>query len=137
MVIPRGRVSMNITTGSVTLSGDFSPDGFYADLPILMDTGIDNMILWVNADFAPPNLASESAFPAGISGNLSAPPADLEDEPALQYSFVTGDTSQAMAPSQVEWRVGNGINTGRNVLASADYLYGVVGGRIGFRVPPA
>jgi hypothetical protein len=93
MVIPRGRVSMNITTGSVTLSGDFSPDGFYADLPILMDTGIDNMILWVNADFAPPNLASESAFPAGISVNISAPPADLEDEPALQYSFVTGDTS--------------------------------------------
>jgi len=55
----------------------------------------------------------------------------------LQYSFVTGDTSQAMAPSQVEWRVGNGINTGRDVLASADYLYDVAGGLIGFRVPSA
>ena len=123
--------------GSVTLSGDFSPDGFYADLPILMDTGIDKMILWVNADFAPPNLTRKSAFPAGISVNISAPPADLQDESALQYSFVTGGASQPMAPSQVEWRVGNGINTGRNVLASADYLYDAAGGRIGFRVAPA
>lgn len=123
--------------GSVTLSGDFSPDGFYVDLPILMDTGIENMILWLNADSAPPNLASESAFPAGISVNVSAPPAGLEDEPALQYSFVTGYSSQAMAPSQVEWRVGNGINTRRNVLAGADYLYDAAAGRIGFRFSPA
>jgi hypothetical protein len=120
--------------GRVTLSGDFSPEGFSADLPILMDTGIDDMILWVNADFAPPNLASASPFPAGISVNISAPPANLEGEWALQYAFVTGDTSQPMAPSKVEWRVGNGINTGRNVLASAAYLYDVAGGRIGFRV---
>jgi len=40
-----------------------------------------------------------------------------------------------MAPVQVEWRDGNGINTGRNVLAGADYLYDAAGGRIGFRVP--
>jgi hypothetical protein len=40
-----------------------------------------------------------------------------------------------MAPSHVEWRVGNGINTGRNVLAGADYLYDATLGRIGFRVP--
>jgi hypothetical protein len=33
----------------------FQPDGFYADLPILMDTGINNMILWVGADDARPN----------------------------------------------------------------------------------
>ncbi len=123
--------------GSVTLSGDFSPSGFYADLPILIDTGIEEMILWVNAGFTPPNLAGESAFPAGISVNISAPPVDLEGTPALQYSFVTGDTSQAIAPSHVEWRIGNGINTGRNVLAGADYLYDAAGGRIGFRVPPA
>ena len=123
--------------GSVTLSGDYSPDGFYADLPILMDTGIDKMILWVNADFAPPNLASKSAFPAGISVNISAPPADLEDQPALQYSIVTGNTSPSDGVSQVECRVGNGINTERNVLASADYLYDAAGGRIGFRIPPA
>lgn len=122
--------------GRVTLSGDFGPNGFDADLPILMDTGIDKMILWVKTNFAPPNLASKSPFPAGISVKISAPPADLADQPALQYSFVTGDPSQTMAPSQVEWRLGNGINTGRNVLAGADYLYDVAAGRIGFRVPP-
>jgi hypothetical protein len=49
---------------------------------------------------------------------------------------MTGDISQPMAPSQVEWRIGNGINTGRNVLAGADYLYDATVGRIGFRVPP-
>ena len=38
-----------------------------------------------------------------------------------------------MAPSHVEWRVGKGINTGRNVLAGADYLYDATLGRIGFR----
>jgi hypothetical protein len=54
-------------------------------------------------------------------------------EPALRYSFVTGDTSQPMAPSCVEWRLGKGINTGRNVLAGADYLYDAAGGHIGFR----
>jgi hypothetical protein len=42
-----------------------------------------------------------------------------------------------MAPTQVEWRIGNGINTGINVLAGADYLYDATGGRIGFRAPAA
>jgi hypothetical protein len=71
--------------------------------------------------------------------NISAPPADLGVEPALQYAFVTGDDpSQPMAPKHVEWRVANnGINNGRKVLAGADYLYDAAGGRIGFRVPPA
>jgi hypothetical protein len=123
--------------GSVALSGDFNPDGFYADLPILVDTGIDHMILWLGDDDAPPNLAPGTAFPAGVSVTLSAPPADLGDPPVLQYSFVTGDGSQPMAPSWVEWRDGNGINTGRNVLAGADYLYDAAGGRVGFRVPAA
>jgi hypothetical protein len=113
------------------------PGGFSIDLPVLMDTGIDQMLLWLNVNARPPALANYSRFPNGIAVSISVPPAYLEDEPALLFSFVTGDTSQAMAPSQVEWRVGYGINTGRNVLASADYLYDVAGGRIGFRVPPA
>jgi hypothetical protein len=122
--------------GSVGLSGDFSADGFSADLRILMDTGIAEMILWVSADKAPPNLAKGAAFPAGIAVNVSAPAADSGIAPAVQYSFVTGDASQAMAPAQVEWRIGDGINTGRNVLAGADYLFDAAGGNIGFRVPP-
>jgi hypothetical protein len=121
--------------GSVELSGDFSPEGFSADLPILVDTGIKDMILWVSADHAPPNLVKKAFFPAGISVSISAPPEDLGAAAALHYEFVTGEAGQPMAPSHVEWRVGNGINTGRNVLAGADYLYDATLGRIGFRVP--
>jgi hypothetical protein len=123
--------------GSLSLTGDFSAGGFSADLPFLLDTGLNDMTLWISADQAPPNLPRDSAFPAGIAAIVSAPPADQVAELALQYSFVTGDTSQPMAPSQVAWRIGNGINTGRNVLAGADYLYNATAGRIGFRVPPA
>ena len=122
--------------GSVALSAPFSPNGFAVNLPILVDTGIKAMILWVGAGSAPPELASGSSVPDGVKVSLSAPPADPGLEPALQYGFVTGDASQPMAPSQVEWRMGHGINTGRNVLAGADYLYDATAGRIGFRVPP-
>ena len=122
--------------GSVALSAPFSPNGFTADLPILVDTGIKAMILWVGAGSAPPELTSGSSVPDGVKVSLSAPPADPGLEPALQYAFVTGEATQPMAPSQVEWRVGHGINTGRNVLAGADYLYDATAGRIGFRVPP-
>jgi len=121
--------------GSVGLSGDFSADGFRADLPILVDTGIGEMILWVSADDAPSNVASETAFPAGITVSVSAPPADSGSQAALQYSFVTGAASPPMAPTYVEWRIGNGINTGRNIVAGADYLYDAAAGLIGFRVP--
>lgn len=124
-------------SGSVSLSGDFSPDAYYADLPILMDTGISAMILWVSAGAAPLNLPGDIAFPSGVSVTISAPPVDMADEPSLEYSFVTGDGSEGFAPSQVEWRVGNGINTGRNVLAGADYVYDATAGRVGFRIPPA
>jgi hypothetical protein len=113
------------------------PDGFSVDLPVLMDTGIDEMLLWLHADDRPPTLANYSELPAGIEVSISVPPADQVGEPVLQYTFVTGDTSQPMAPSQVDWRDGTGINTGRNVLAGADYLYDSAGGRIGFRVPRA
>jgi len=102
-----------------------------------MDTGIDYMILWLGAEDDLPTWARDTAFPAGVSVSISAPPADVRDGQALQYAFVTGDTSQPMAPTQVKWRIGNGINTGINVLAGADYLYDATAGRIGFRVPPA
>jgi hypothetical protein len=120
---------------SVSLTGDFSADGFSTVLPLLVDTGIDKMILWLSAENAPPNLPSDSAFPGGNAITVSTPTADPNAQPALQYSFLTGDGSQPMAPSSVEWRVGNGINTGRNVLAGADYLYDAKMGQIGFRVP--
>lgn len=120
--------------GSIELETDDSDDTFSIDLPILIDTGIAEMILWLSADQAPLNLPKSRAFPAGITASISMSPADGVVEPALQYSFVTGVTGQSMAPSHLEWRVGNGINTGRNVLAGADYLYDSEAGRIGFRV---
>jgi len=122
--------------GSVSLTGDFSAGGFRVDLPLLMDTGIDEMILWLSAGHVPPNLASDAPFPAGISTVITAPPTGQAVTPVLQYSFVTGDASQPMAPTSVEWRIGNGINTGRNVLARTNYLYDAEAGRIGFRVLP-
>jgi hypothetical protein len=107
------------------------PGGFTADLPVLMDTGIDEMLLWLHVNDRPDALARFSEFPAGIEVSVTVPSAD----PALQYAFVTGDMSQPMAPSQVKWRDGYGINTGASVLAGADYLYDAAGGRIGFRTP--
>jgi hypothetical protein len=119
--------------GSVQLTGNSSPDHFSTDLPFLVDTGLPEMILWLSRNHAPLNLPGHEAFPSGIMARVSAPPANWPTDPALQYSFLTGDKSQPMAPSHVEWRVGHGINTGRMVLAGSDYLYDAMAGRIGFR----
>jgi hypothetical protein len=119
-------------SASVSLEGDFGPDVFSVDSTILMDTGITEMILWLSADHTP-NLPKHARFPPGVNVTVAAPPRDQEATPALQYSFVTGDTDRQMAPAWVEWRLGHGINTGRNVLAGADYLYDAAAGRIGFR----
>jgi hypothetical protein len=110
--------------GSLGLLEDFS-----VDLPVLIDTGLDEMLLWLDVAARPPALANYSQFPTGVPVTIAAPP-------ALQYSFVTGDASNPMAPSFVEWRNGKGINTGRNLLAGADYLYDAAAGLIGIRMPP-
>jgi hypothetical protein len=112
------------------------PGGFTVDLPVLMDTGIDEMLLWLDVDKRPPALANDIRFPDNIEVSIAVPPAERVTKPALQYAFITGDTSQPMAPVYVEWRNGHGINTGRNVLADADYLYDAARGRIGFRAHP-
>jgi hypothetical protein len=122
--------------GSYSLSGVITTQQIDGDLPILVDTGLGEMILWLGADDTKPDLSPGVAFPAGVSVSLSAPAADSGEGPALQYAFVTGDASH-MAPRQVTWRAGSGINTGRNVLAGADYLYDATAGRVGFRSPPA
>ena len=103
------------------------------DSTILMDTGIREMILWIHDATPPFELPSDKPFPAGITVTVSLPAADREAEPALDYTFLTGDKPQSMAPSHVEWRSGSGLNTGRNVLAGYDYLYDALAGRIGFR----
>jgi hypothetical protein len=114
-------------TGSLGL-----PDGFSADLPVLVDTGVGEMLLWLNAADRPSTLAGYSKFPAGVAVAITAP--SSSDAPALQYSFVTGDATDPAAPSAVEWRDGKGgINTGRHVLAASDYLYDAARGLIGFK----
>ena len=107
------------------------PDGFSADLPLLVDTGVGEMLLWLVAADRPSGLADDSELAAGVAVAITAPPSS--DAPALQYSFVTGDTSDPAGPSAVEWRDGKGINTGRHVLAVADYLYDAARGLVGFR----
>jgi hypothetical protein len=107
------------------------PGGFSVELPVLMDTGIDEVLLWLHVNDRPYTLAKYSRFPAGIEVSVAVPSTD----PVLKYAFVTGDMSQPMAPSQVTWRDSYGINTGVKVLAGADYLYDAAEGRIGFRVP--
>jgi hypothetical protein len=109
------------------------PGGFSTDLPLLIDTGIDEMLLWVDLADRPPALANYSQLPAGVAVTIAAPPSP--NAPILQYSFVTGEAGQAMAPSAVEWRDGNGINTGRHILVGVDYLYDAAHGLIGFRSP--
>ena len=110
------------------------PDGFNINLPILIDTGLDEMLLGLAIADRPPTLANDTQFPTGVPVAIAAPPSP--SEPVLQYSFVTGDASNPMAPSAVEWRDREGINTGRKVLAGADYLYNAAAGLVGFRIPP-
>jgi hypothetical protein len=107
------------------------PDGFSIELPVLIDTGVGEMLLWLGAADRPWALAGYSKFPAGVPITITAPPSS--DAPALQYSFMTGDASNPAAPSAVEWRNGKGINTGRHVLAASDYLYDAARGLIGFK----
>ena len=121
---------------SYNMSGVVIPTPIAGDLPFLVDTGITYMILWLDADDAPTLWQSGLALPAGVSINVSAPAADSGDAPALQYSFVTGEPGPPIAPTHVEWRIGNGLNTGVHALANDDYLYDATVGRIGFRTRP-
>jgi hypothetical protein len=107
------------------------PDDFRVDLPVLMDTGVGEMLLWLGVADRPPDSVGASELPAGVDVTITAPPSS--NTPALQYSFVTGDANDPAAPSAVEWRDGKGIKTGRHILASADYLYDAARGMIGFR----
>jgi hypothetical protein len=86
------------------------PNNFSVDLPLLVDTGVDAMLLWLSSADRPPGSANASEAPAGVAVTITAPAAP--NAPALQYSFVTGDATDPAAPSAVQWRNGTGINTG-------------------------
>ena len=113
-------------TGTLGIADDFS-----VDLPILMDTGIQEMLLFLPVPDRPASLAGVSTLPDGVALSISVQVPGGGH--ALAYQFVTGDISEAMAPTTVEWRDGHGINTGRNVLSGKDYLFDATIGQIGFR----
>jgi len=105
-----------------------------ADLTVLMDTGVPEMLLWLTAAQRPANWPD--VVPPGADVAVSLP-GDGGNAPALAYSFTTGAAEQPMAPSAVNLRKGKGgLNTGCRVLARYDYLYDADGGRIGFRAQP-
>jgi hypothetical protein len=116
---PQGKAVLSDSEGDMPLLDD---------RPFLMDTGISGMMLWLSEGTLdlPPN----EAFRSGIEVSIAIP----DDGSVLQYTFTTGEPSQPMVPSSVEWKIGNGINTGASVLAGYDYLYDSDQGRIGFRL---
>lgn len=109
------------------------PGGFDIRLPVLVDTGVDEMLIFVKPHDRPTGFANGSLLPAGTAVGVCVPPDGTVAQLALRYAFVTGAPDMPMAPSSVQWRDGHGLNTGRNVLAGFDYLFDATGGRIGFR----
>jgi hypothetical protein len=109
-------------------------ESFVINQPILMDTGISEMLLFLPEGTRPPDLTCYTALPPRIPVSVSIP--DRDGGQALAYAFVTGGDSEPMAPVSVEFRKGHGINTGRNVLAGADYFFDAEAGLMGFRKRP-
>jgi hypothetical protein len=103
--------------------------GMPVTLPFLMDTGIDEMILWLSDSSLAGGVLAGEPFPDDIEITVAVP----DGAPVFSYSFNTGD-AQPMTPSEVVWKSGNAVNTGANVLAGADYLYDYDLGKIGFRL---
>lgn len=63
-------------------------------------------------------------LPIFQQASLPTVPSVSDDAPsALKSSFTTGAPSQPMGPPMVEWRDGNGMSTGRHVIAGVNYLY--------------
>ena len=112
-----------------------TPFALAGDLPLLVDTGISHMILWLDAHGALPPLNSGAEFPTGISVRLSAPSTDSGDAPVLQYRSRRR-RQPAHGPDLRRIGPGTGINTGVHVLKTNDYLFDATAGRIGFRVRP-
>ncbi len=106
--------------------------------PLLPDTGIDYMMLTQSQDNeAPTPLNIGKQVPAKTEMTITVGPSEA---PVLQYTYSVGDGPPA--PKVVEWRGPVSppahINTGRYVLAKADYLYDAACGHAGFKVvPPA
>jgi hypothetical protein len=96
---------------------------------LLMDTGIDSAIVGLPESQRPPSIAT--SIPNGVSVQFAAP---TMPSPSMSYTFTTG-SGALPAPTSIRWAAGSQpfVNTGRNLIASYDYLYDGGGGRVGFR----
>lgn len=104
---------------------------------VLPDTGITYMMLTqASRNQAPTTLKDTRTMP------MTVPPrtemtvtVGPSTAPALQYTYKTGEGPPA--PVHVQWRgpipSQAHINTGRFILAAADYVYDAACGRVGFR----
>ncbi len=124
---PIGRLDLQPPAGV-----DWAP--FTIDLPVLIDTGILDMLLWLAPAKRPPSWPTATQLPNGATVSIALPAGAAQ--PALQYSFIIGAADQPpTAPASVNWDADtfDGINTGIHVMAGFDYLFDAAGGRIGFR----
>jgi hypothetical protein len=105
---------------------------------LLMDTGINYMMLTVPSAKRPANLVTTSTthkgqiVPPGTPMTVTVPGAK---DPILTYS-VNDKAHMAPSPAYVSWRGADGtvvhVNTGRHTLAAADYAYDAACGQLGF-----
>ncbi|WPB78331.1 hypothetical protein KYC5002_04065 [Archangium violaceum] len=106
---------------------------------VLMDTGINYMMLTIPEKERVKQFVSqdhcESCVPEGTAMTLTFP---ATGKPLLTYAFTLGKNAQA--PQSVSWRGAQGtahhINTGRNLMAVADYAYDARCGQLGFYTRP-
>lgn len=156
-------IPLQRTAASATVNGDWQAPNACARFPdsgsdyqvcgkLLPDTGIGYMMLTPTAQppvpatlqQKPASAASANAAGATATTSLVVPartPMTLDvgpaGQPVFSYRFTVGDNAPA-TPDSVQWRgplktPPAHINSGRHVLAAADYAYDAACGRAGFR----
>jgi hypothetical protein len=99
---------------------------------VLVDTGIASAILGLPTSQRPSSIAS--SIPNGEQIQIQLPTASTAN-PILSYSFTTGAAGNPMAPTSIRWAAGTApfVNTGRDPIASYDYLFDDGSGKVGFK----
>jgi hypothetical protein len=107
----------------ITEPGGFIVNGERHMGTVLMDTGLNNMMLAIDGESKP------APVDAGTPISILMPGGKYK------YEFRVGDTSTA-SPSKVNWvypRSGTYVNTGLHAFNLFDYLYDADGGYLGLR----
>ena len=109
------------------------PNNFSVDLPVLMDTGVDEMLLWLSPADRPLGSTNASKAPTGVAVTITAPAAP--NAPVLHYSFVTGDATNPTPhqPSNGErhgnWTPGDTFSPRRITFTTQPAEWSVSGAR--------